>query len=84
LADALTSLDAGEVEAVVYDAPLLRYRVRNDFPRLDVVPTTFERQDYALAMPSGSPIREQVNRAVLHAISRRSWEETLTDYFGER
>ena len=84
LADALAALDAGEVEAVVYDAPLLRFETVHDYPRLHVLPGTFERQDYAIAMPSNSPLREQVNRAVLRVISKPSWDETLADYLGER
>ena len=83
LADALAALDAGEVEAVVYDAPLLRFETVHDYPRLHVLPGTFERQDYAIAMPSNSPLREQVNRAVLRVISKPSWDETLTNYLGE-
>jgi hypothetical protein len=48
------------------------------------LPTTFERQDYALAMPSKNALREPVNRTVLRAIGKRSWEETLADYLGTR
>ena len=84
LKDALSALDAGQVQAVVYDAPMLRFQVVHDHPNLHVLPGTFERQDYAIAMPSDSPWREQVNRAVLRVISRRSWEERLEDYLGER
>lgn len=84
LADALAALDAGQVEAVVYDAPILRYQVVHDHPELHVLSGTFERQDYAIAMPTGSPLREQVNRAILRVISKRSWDTTLEDYLGER
>lgn len=84
LADALSALDAGQVEAVVYDAPILRFQVIREYPKLHVLPAIFERQDYAIAMPSGSPLREQVNRAVLRVISKRSWDDTLADYLGQR
>ena len=84
LADALSALDAGEVEAVVYDAPLLRFEVEHNHPRLHVLPGTFERQDYAIAMPSNSPLREQVNRGILSVISKPSWDEKLAEYLGER
>ena len=84
LKDALSALDAGQVQAVVYDAPMLRFQVVHDHPNFHVLPGTFERQDYAIAMPSDSPWREQINRAVLRVISRRSWEERLEDYLGER
>ena len=82
LEDALVALNAGEVEAVVYDAPILQFLVVHDFPKLHVLPATFERQDYAIAMPTDSPLRERINRAVLRVISKRSWEETLAEYVG--
>jgi ABC-type amino acid transport substrate-binding protein len=84
LPEALATLDEGQVDAVVYDAPLLRFQILQDHPRLQVLPEVFERQDYAIAMPSGSPLRENVNRAVLRVISSRAWEDTLADYLGEK
>jgi ABC-type amino acid transport substrate-binding protein len=84
LPDALSALDEGQVDAVVYDAPLLRYQALQDHPRASVLNATFETQDYAIAMPSGSPLREQVNQALLRVISQRWWEETLRDYLGQR
>ncbi len=84
LTEALSALDAGDVAAVVYDAPILQFLVTHNYSNLYIVPGTFERHDYAIALPSGSPLREQVNRAVLRVISKRSWEETLTDYLGVR
>lgn len=83
LTPALEALDRGEVDAVVYDAPMLRYQVIRDFPAIRVLDATFERQQYALAMPSDSPLREAVNRAVLGVTGRTSWEDRLTDYLGE-
>jgi ABC-type amino acid transport substrate-binding protein len=84
LTDALTALDAGELDAVVYDAPMLRFEVVHNYPKLHVLTAIFERQQYAIAMPSDSPLREQVNRAVLRVISQPSWDHRLTDYLGER
>ena len=82
LSEALSVVAAGKVEAVVYDAPLLRFEVLNNYPSLHVLPNTFQRQDYAIAMPSGSPLRERVNRALLRVISGHAWEETLAKYLG--
>lgn len=84
LGDALAALDAGEVEAVVYDAPLLQFEVLHNYPKLHVLASTFERQDYAIAFPGGSLLREQVNRSVLRVISTPSWHERLAGYLGER
>jgi ABC-type amino acid transport substrate-binding protein len=48
------------------------------------LPTEFERQDYAFALPPDSPIREAVNQAILRIIASPEWEEELVDLLGER
>lgn len=81
---ALAALAAGEVDAVVYDAPILLYLARHGREKgLRVLPETFERQDYALGLPSGSPFREPLNRALLSRISRPAWRQVEERYLGE-
>ncbi len=82
--DALVALNGGASDAVVYDAPILRHEVHRNFTgELFVLPVTFERQDYAFALPSDSPIRERVNQIVLRQIGDPEWRHTLADYLGE-
>ena len=84
LENALAALARGEAECVVYDAPLLRYQIsRNHVGTLDVLPSRFERQQYALAFPEASPLREPFNRVLLKRIASLEWEERLLRYFGE-
>lgn len=83
LADALADLAAGRVDAVVYDAPLLKYRIRTKYAAsLNVLPKTFERQDYAFALRQGSPLREPINRAILEYLSGNAWQQQLSRYLG--
>lgn len=83
--EALDALAEGKCDAVVYDAPLLRYEVRRQFEdTLFVLPTEFERQDYAIALPPDSPIREAVNQALLRIKANPKWEEELANLLGER
>lgn len=80
---ALTNLAEGRIDAVVYDAPLLKYRIRQDYAnRLSVLDHTFERQDYAFALPQGSNLREPVNRAILAIIDDRQWSRLVARYIG--
>jgi ABC-type amino acid transport substrate-binding protein len=80
---ALEGLLAGDVDAVVYDAPLLRYRVKEDHAgAIQVLPHTFQRQDYAIALPPASPQRETINRILLERIALSAWTETLNRYLG--
>jgi len=81
--DAMDALAAGQIDAVVYDAPILKYLVSSEFEdALYVVPGTFERQDYAIALPSGSDNREQLNVALLEQITGTAWKDTLYRYLG--
>ena len=78
------ALAQGEVDAVVYDAPILRWLVRERYAaQLQVLPRTFERQDYAIGLPQGSPLREPLNRLLLEAIDSGEWERLVTRYLGE-
>jgi ABC-type amino acid transport substrate-binding protein len=60
------ALDAASVDAVdvvVHDAPLLERSLQEHArPHLELLPVRFQRQDYAIALPEGSPLRERINR----------------------
>ena len=81
---ALASLIANKCDAVVYDAPILRYQAYQQYSgEAFVLPNTFERQNYAFALPSNSPLREPINQVLLRKTSSPSWNEVLASYFGE-
>lgn len=81
---ALTALARGRVDAVVYDAPILQFVIKENFPeRLSVLPDPFVRQDYAFALPNGSTLREPMNRAILSRISSGEWRRLRDQYLGE-
>jgi polar amino acid transport system substrate-binding protein len=81
--EALNSVAAGKADAAVYDAPILRYLVtqRNN-TALQVLHRKFERQDYGFALPSGSALREPINRVLLRKIGDPAWQDTLYKYLG--
>jgi ABC-type amino acid transport substrate-binding protein len=63
---ACRALAAGELKAVVYDAPLLKYYVSTNLgSKLQLVGDLFEKQDYGFALPEKSPLRKEINRALL-------------------
>ena len=85
LQNALESLLIGDVDAVVYDAAILRYRVRQEFSeQLSVLPGSFARQDYGIALVSSSPYRETINQALLKVLSTPDWEDIQFRYLGKR
>jgi polar amino acid transport system substrate-binding protein len=80
---ALQALAAGEAEAVVYDLPILRYWIREHYAaELQVLPNRFLRQDYAIALPPGSPLRERLNREILRIIQSPEWSHMVGGYLG--
>ena len=64
--DAIKAVAAGRADAVVFDAPVLAYRINSvDRCPVRLVGPTFETQDYGIALPHGSPLRKRVNLALL-------------------
>ena len=76
-------LVAGQVDAVVYDAPILQYLIHQKYSdKLALVPGIFEPQTYAIALTEGSDLRENVNRALLHELTEPWWQEAIHRYLG--
>lgn len=85
VSNAVAALARGEIDAVVYDAPVLRYLIkqRSDSNDLIVLKKTFEQEEYAIALPSGDPLAERINRGILRVTSESMWKDTLGYYLGQ-
>jgi len=53
------------------------------YGKVMVVGKLFERQDYGLALPQGSPLREKFNRAILLLVESDKLEQIRTKWFGK-
>lgn len=81
---ALESLAEGRLDAVVYDAPLLRYSVRKHHePALAVLSSDFGRQNYAFGLRENLAERESINQALLRQVDAPDWQERIADYLGK-
>jgi len=81
--EGLRAIEAGEIEALVYDAPILRYLIHHEFKGgLEVLPHTFQREDYGIALSKSSSLREPINRIILTKIQGREWQANLHRYLG--
>ncbi|MDY6989704.1 MAG: transporter substrate-binding domain-containing protein [Thermodesulfobacteriota bacterium] len=81
--DGLQAVSEGMIDVLVYDAPLLRYLVNQEFRgELQVLPNTFQRQDYGIALQAGSALREPMNRVLLEKIQAPTWQDILYRYLG--
>lgn len=82
---AIQAVAEGRADAAVYDAPILRFLAHRDFQgRIAVLSETFVRQDYAIALPQGSLLRESFNRALVHECRADEWQEILFRYLGKQ
>jgi ABC-type amino acid transport substrate-binding protein len=80
---ALTQLAAGDADAVVHDAPILRHEISDRYPtQLRVLPYVLRGQAYGIALPPGSSIREPVNVSLIEIIRSGGWTATLKEYLG--
>jgi ABC-type amino acid transport substrate-binding protein len=81
----LDALGSGEAVALVHDEPIVLHEILSDPERyadLNVLPTSFAEQDYAIGMPQRSPLREPLNQALLRRTQEDRWEQTLQYYLG--
>jgi ABC-type amino acid transport substrate-binding protein len=80
---AIAALNSGELKAVVYDAPVLRYYLsKKTGTRLRLVGPTFERQSYGIGLQQESPLRLPINRALLALNERGFMDELQKKWFG--
>jgi len=72
-------LRSGEVKGVVYDSPLLRYYIaQNPAAGVGLVGEPFDLQDYGFALQLGSPLRKEINAALLK-LQVAGWSDQLED-----
>jgi ABC-type amino acid transport substrate-binding protein len=81
---AYAMLERQEVEAIVYDAPVLQhYANAGGLGKVIVVGDVFQGEDYGIALPQGSPLREPINRAILELQRGGEFETLRAKWFGE-
>lgn len=80
---AVASLETEQVDALVYDAPVLvHYAGHGGSGRFRVVGSVFEHQSYGIALRHESPLRESLNRALLRLQEDGSYEKLYEKWFG--
>ena len=81
--EGLEAVAGGGFDAMIYDAPVLRYLVASQWHgSIQVLPHTFVRQYYAFGLPEASLLREPINRVLVGITGSPEWEETLQRYLG--
>lgn len=81
--EAYDLLLSGQVDAVAYDAPVLRYYIQTSGNNnLQLVGQTFETEKYGIALPTGSSLREPINRATLKLLEDGTYRQVYEQWFG--
>ncbi len=80
--DAYSALNNAEVDAVVFDAPILLYYAAHDGKgKVQVVGNIFRKESYAIALPTGSPYRKLINNALLSLQEKGTYQELYDKWF---
>ena len=81
--DGLQALVDNKIDAFVFADLVLKYLAKNEFPaQVQVLPGTFDHYYVSMGLPSGSPLREPLNRALLEITSGDDWLRLLESYLG--
>lgn len=81
---AFAALEAGDVEAVVYDAPILAFYANNEGKaRTQLVGPVFRPESYGIALRNNSLLRKRVNLALLQLRESGAYDALRIRYFGD-
>ena len=81
--DAARAVQDGKAEVVLHDAPILRYLSRTTEDWMAVSTRELVRDDYGFALANGSPLRENINSALLTILHEEAWQNMQARYLGE-
>jgi len=81
--DGLQATVDKKIDAFVFNESVLKDLARTEFPgRVHVLAGTFDHYYVSMAVPSGSPLREPLNRALLKIITKDDWLRLVELYIG--
>jgi len=81
--DGLQAIIDKKIDAFVFNEAVLKHLVRTEFTgRLHVLAGTFDHYYLSMAMPSGSSLREPLNRVLLEITAKDDWLRMVERYLG--
>jgi polar amino acid transport system substrate-binding protein len=83
--EAYTALNNTDVDAVVFDAPIILYYAAHDGKgKVQVVGSIFRKESYAIALPNGSLYRKPINNALLSLQEKGTYQEIYDKWFSNK
>jgi len=78
----LQDFEAGNLDAVIFDAPILAFYANQSGNRAEMVGSLFRRENYGFALPTGSALVEPINRSLLRIREDGTYEKLFRKWFG--
>lgn len=79
----LRAFERGEVDAVVFDGPILAYYVMGRGKRhARLIDRVYRPENYGIALPTGSAIREEIDQALLRLREDGTYDDLVDRWFG--
>lgn len=79
----LAAFEAREIDAVVFDGPILAYYALNDGAgKTRLLDRIYRPEKYGMAFPTGSPFREPIDQAFLTLRENDTYRDLLVKWFG--
>ncbi|HYO88768.1 MAG TPA: transporter substrate-binding domain-containing protein [Candidatus Limnocylindrales bacterium] len=80
--DAFALMIRGDADALVYDAPVLKYlEATRGSGRVQLVGDPFRLEYYGIALPQGSSRKEDIDRALLAIMEDGTYERLVSQWF---
>lgn len=80
---AITALKKGEVKAIIYDQPTLRYHANNKLGegKIEVMDDVFKKEKYVILVSDNNPeLKEKINRIILELIEEGYIDQLESNY----
>lgn len=85
LEDLLADLEAGKLDAIVQDAPILRYYASHEGKgKVVLAGRIFKPEKYGILFPDRSTLRERVNQILIEIYEDGTHKRISEKYFGEK
>lgn len=79
----LEAFERDDINAVVFDGPILAYYAQNDGRgSAQLIEKVYQPENYGILMPAGSPLKEVIDLALLELREDGTYEQLLTKWFG--
>lgn len=83
LTEMFEALEAGDLDAVVHDAPILAYYAAHDGKgRFELTGRIFKAEKYGIAMIAGHRAKEEMNQTLLQLREDGTYDQLLVKWFG--